>query len=38
MPEKGGHSMDNGFIVREINNNQNVKERKDPGGRLGSTI
>ena len=28
MHVKLGHSMDNGFIFKKINENQNVKERK----------
>ena len=32
MREKWGHSMDNGFIFKKINQNININERKILGG------
>ena len=29
--------MDNSIIFKKINKSKNIKERKNPGGRLGST-
>ena len=37
MHEKCGYFMDNSIIFKKINKSKNIKERKNPGGRLGST-